>query len=893
MNRLAAAVHRISNNQPDLVCRRLILIPNQTMKDMGKESRYYLFMIAWLFAAATALLAAPGDTLVWDPGTIRNPGTLRPLSDPSDVIRDFLLGDWDGDEEEEVALLRSNANHPYFLIVRELVSDLYSAPGYPLTGLDNYSRLFPLSGHPRLSAMTFSLTAGRSWITLFNRHMQPADSLPALHGRDLQGDGVWHGSINSAHLVDLNDDDRLDLLVSYNTGADSQPRAMVGYDLKSHRTILEYYFAPMLNILGTADLDRDGEPELLAGLGGASDGPFFGPFSRDSSYLAVFDRCGNLLRSRAYGGESSYVGFTTADLSGDGRPEIIVNYRSLLASANSPAMMQVLDATSLTPLSTIRDVERQSAFYRFEALRLNRNERPEIITCGREKGVEIHRFDPVTRQLERRAQATTGLRPVYLTHCDLDGDGILELFFATSSPNVIWITDAHLRPLNGLSLEGRANHTALSILKTQRQDAKQFLLKSDGQLFEWMLPLEELFPPPALALHGSGWRITSRDWFFPLLMLFLTAVSLLSALWWMLRNERRKRMHSSPDSRRIGMALLDRQFHVAWCNPAFYRLSGLKSHEIDTTPLPDLLERESLQPFLNAWRSFINRQELYHYQEGSWPVDAQQHAIAIELYQSSPALRNINILLLDLSENIQSERLKVWAAMAQRMAHKIKTPLSTVLLAVQRLQRNYQQRAPELRAELDPMAETAISEVERVRSVINTFMKFAQLDPPAFVTVELTQAVQDDLQEYLRRIPDGIEVITQFERENLLVKLDRSQFREALFNVLDNAVTATQGDGRLTIHTQLEKSPLHLLGGQNYALLEVSDSGAGIPSENLRDVFTPGYTTSTSGSGMGLVFARSIIATHGGELDIESEVGRGTTIFMRLPLCATEGGGDE
>jgi len=481
---------------------------------------------------------------------------------------------------------------------------------------------------------------------------------------------------------------------------------------------------------------------------------------------------------------------------------------------------------------------------------------------------------------------------MYLTHSDLDGDGDQELFYATISPNVIWIVDAQLKPINGLRYAGKVDRIKMAALPHGRLDEKHFILNLDGQLYEWILPLKELFPPPALALQGSGWKITSRNWFFPLLLVIGTTAALVFAMWLVFRAEKKKQAQCSPDSRRMGMAFLDAMFRIQWCNPAFLRLTGIAASEIEKTALPDLLQREYLLPFLNAWRSFISRQELYHYQECLWQVEAQQHAIAVELFNDKTSSRGIHVLLLDLAENIQSERLKVWAAMAQRMAHKIKTPLSTVLLAVQRLQRGYQHRAPDLRVELDPMAETAITEVERVRSVINIFMKFAQLDPPLFIVKDLTRVVQDDLQDYLRRIPDGIEINTQFESENLPVKVDLAQFCEAFFNVLDNAVTAMQGQGRLTIHTQMETSPLQHFGGRNYAIVEVSDSGPGIPSEDLKEVFRPGFTTSSSGSGLGLVFARSIIESHGGEIDVESEEGLGTTIYIRMPLQKHKGNGN-
>ena len=82
---------------------------------------------AWLFFIPTLVSGMMPDSVVWNPEIVRNPGQLRSLSDQTEKVHDFLIADWDEDEQDEVALLRTDSNHPFFLVIRELTSDLYTA----------------------------------------------------------------------------------------------------------------------------------------------------------------------------------------------------------------------------------------------------------------------------------------------------------------------------------------------------------------------------------------------------------------------------------------------------------------------------------------------------------------------------------------------------------------------------------------------------------------------------------------------------------------------------------------------------------------------------------------------------------------------------------------------
>ncbi len=113
---------------------------------------------------------------------------------------------------------------------------------------------------------------------------------------------------------------------------------------------------------------------------------------------------------------------------------------------------------------------------------------------------------------------------------------------------------------------------------------------------------------------------------------------------------------------------------------------------------------------------------------------------------------------------------------------------------------------------------------------------------------------------------------------------DRNQIFQALVNVMRNAVHAMPHGGTLTLRVR------EVPGGLELA---VEDTGVGIPAEARGRIFEPFFTTKATGSGLGLTIANQIVSDHRGEIHIESQVGSGTTVYMRLPAMQEESGDAE
>jgi len=150
--------------------------------------------------------------------------------------------------------------------------------------------------------------------------------------------------------------------------------------------------------------------------------------------------------------------------------------------------------------------------------------------------------------------------------------------------------------------------------------------------------------------------------------------------------------------------------------------------------------------------------------------------------------------------------------------------------------------------------------------------------------VDLRALVADALGDLRPDRREGVEVVKEFPADPLPVPLDPEGMRRAIDNLLTNALEAMPRGGRL--HIRLEGPPAI----PDLILLRVSDTGEGIPASLLADgIFRPFQTTKAKGLGLGLYSAREVVRAHGGEIEVESEAGRGTTFTIRLPADATAG----
>ena len=225
------------------------------------------------------------------------------------------------------------------------------------------------------------------------------------------------------------------------------------------------------------------------------------------------------------------------------------------------------------------------------------------------------------------------------------------------------------------------------------------------------------------------------------------------------------------------------------------------------------------------------------------------------------------------------------AELAGGFIHEIKNHLGTLGLNLQLLIEDFQEpQTQRERRALDRILRLQ-NECQRLVDISNEFLRFARVNDLDLKPASLGEVVEElvDFFGPMARAVN-IEIKTYIPADLPPVALDREMFKQALLNLLLNAQQAMPSGGEITLLARTETE---------WIVLEVIDTGRGMPAEVLAKAFRPFFSTRSGGSGLGLPTTRKIIAAHGGTIDAQSEVGHGTKFTIRLPIPSAPAPGDQ
>jgi PAS domain S-box-containing protein len=233
----------------------------------------------------------------------------------------------------------------------------------------------------------------------------------------------------------------------------------------------------------------------------------------------------------------------------------------------------------------------------------------------------------------------------------------------------------------------------------------------------------------------------------------------------------------------------------------------------------------------------------------------------------------------------RSDRLASIGTLSAGMAHEIKNPLVAL--------KTFAQLLPERYADEDfreTFSKLALQEIERIDSIVNQLLEFSRLAKPQLAEISLHGVLQQSLKLVSEAaLKKQVVVETHFDAPSDAIWADVHQLYQVFLNFLLNALDAIDGKGRITLTTSNVEGVFGPTGTveavpRPYLRLDLTDTGCGIPPDQLPRIFDPFFTTKTSGTGLGLSVSYGIIREHGGLVEVESQPRQGTHFHIFFPL---------
>ena len=326
-----------------------------------------------------------------------------------------------------------------------------------------------------------------------------------------------------------------------------------------------------------------------------------------------------------------------------------------------------------------------------------------------------------------------------------------------------------------------------------------------------------------------------------------------------------------------GVISLDAEGGVTMLNKSAERMLNLHSGEFVTKNFKELLPDPQRRLFGDILQSLADtRQEILEIPL-RLSIDGRPRSFLAYinlLHDEAGQQMGVVMVIDDLTELEKAQRMAAWREVARRIAHEVKNPLTPISLSAQRLRRRYSQQINE--PVFDECTQMIISHVELIRNLVNEFSAFARFPTADLKPCELPPLIEEAVALYREGHP---EVDFQIRIQDIIptMSLDRQQMKQAMINLIDNAITAIRSKGHISIdvsHDAILKM----------VRIEVADDGVGISEDDKIRLFEPNFSTKKAGMGLGLTIVNSIITDHNGRISVRDNNPCGAKFVIEMPV---------
>jgi len=347
----------------------------------------------------------------------------------------------------------------------------------------------------------------------------------------------------------------------------------------------------------------------------------------------------------------------------------------------------------------------------------------------------------------------------------------------------------------------------------------------------------------------------------------------------LLRTSRRTQLIM--DEAAVGMVALDAGGRVTLVNPRAEELLG--AEVFVGRPLPS---DGDLGVALTSW---IDDYLAGGAEEANTDVQVEERRVRVRARRlgSFGTRRGVVVALDDVTDELRAERVLAWGEMARQVAHEVKNPLTPIKLSIQHVRRAWDDERPDFEDILTRNADAMLAEIDRLADIAQSFSRFGA---PGSQDSPLAPVFVGDVIGEVMALYGGSAARIRFDAvvaPRLPPVFARTtELKEVLVNLLENARLAGTRGTRVTITARRSDDD------DDAVILSVEDDGRGIPADVLPRIFEPQFSTRSKGTGLGLAIVQRVVRAWGGSVSVESEVGKGTTVFVTLRVWDDEAGAE-
>ena len=353
-----------------------------------------------------------------------------------------------------------------------------------------------------------------------------------------------------------------------------------------------------------------------------------------------------------------------------------------------------------------------------------------------------------------------------------------------------------------------------------------------------------------------------------------------------------------------GVLVVDENGRVLYFNQAVMRLLGLQP-DVEDRHIADLLPEVNWKEIAKADNVGGERVTRHEF-EVHYPCPRFLRMYAAPLDGKAVGSSGVALILHDATEArqktfeaIESERVQALTLLAASVAHEIGNPLNALHIHLQLMERELKKiktsaasanlisktrsqkivdevNVTEVSSKLEQYLNVAKGEINRLDYIITQFLQAIRPAPLQLKAASLNNVVEKTLELLQPELDNrSLNVRTKLARQLTATLIDPTQMQQVLVNLIKNAMQSMTKGGALTLQTGESDDGIWV---------SVTDTGGGIPQEQINRIFEPFYTTKKKGTGLGLMIVQRIVRAHDGKIELESRLGRGTTFRIWLPF---------